>query len=598
MSDPEYDTWVASVREAADIVEVIGRQVTLKRKGKHYWGLCPFHQEQTPSFSVDAEQQLFYCFGCHVGGTVFTFLMQHGGMSFSEAVDMLATENGIPKPHRSQRDHARSQKMSRLQAIMEWSQEFFRASAQSSVRIYDGYLQQRQVDEATRERFALGYAPDSWTALRDFLMKHGIAEEEMLEAGVVVARREGRGVYDRWRHRIIFPIWNHRGQIIAFGGRAILPEQEPKYLNSPETPLFHKGQVLYGEHLARPLWRQGRRPLLVEGNFDVIACHQAGLGQAVASLGTALTEDHARSLSRHAKEVDLLYDRDTAGEEAMRRAFLILSAQGLQVNRVQLDAGKDPDEFLREKGALSLAEKVEERIPYFEAVFKDRLSRLPSLTARGKAELVDELKPLWKALTNPVEQAGYLEMVSRTLRLDQSILAQSFGVAQGFRHTSPKNRHNMERNVSKGARPSLDVYLLALLLRHPEHVALVREELPDWIEKYHLSDIVTHIEMGQSPAELSSLIDTMDPGLRSLLLEAITFDGPDGGIRVIKDTIKVIRRREDYRHWQSLIERLRQGENTEALREEIRMVQGRLAQGQNTGMGTPFPFAGIIGKEG
>ncbi len=598
MPDPEYDGWVSAVRESADIVEVIGRSVGLKRKGKHYWGLCPFHQEKTPSFSVDSEQQLFYCFGCHVGGTVFTFLMQHDGLSFSDAADMLAAEAGIPRPHKSDRDQERSRHFSRLQAIMEWSQEFFVESARTHLAAYDGYLGQRQVDQATRERFGLGFAPDSWTALTEFLTKHGITEGEMLEAGVVVSRREGRGVYDRWRNRIIFPIWNHRGQIIAFGGRATAPEQEPKYLNSPETPLFHKGNVLYGEHFARPLWRQGRRPLLVEGNFDVIACHQAGLGQAVASLGTALTADHARSLSRQAKEVDLLYDRDSAGEEAMRRAFLILSAEGLQVNRIRLDAGKDPDEFLKEKGPLSLAEKVDERIPYFEAVFKERLSHSGIQTARGKAELVEELKPLWNALTNPVEQAGYLEMVSRTLRLDQSILAQSFGVAQGFKHTSPKNRHNMERTVSKGARPSHDVYLLALLIRHPEHVDEVRRELPDWIEKRGLGDVVARIEEGQSPAEISSQIDTMEPGLRSLVLEALTFDGPDGGMRVIKDTVKVIQRREDYVHWQSLIERLRRGESTAQLLEEIQQVQSRIAQDQATGMATAFPFAGIIGKEG
>lgn len=598
MPDPEYDGWVSAVRESADIVEVIGRSVGLKRKGKHYWGLCPFHQEKTPSFSVDAEQQLFYCFGCHVGGTVFTFLMQHDGLSFSDAADMLAAEAGIPRPHKSDRDQERSRHFSRLQAIMEWSQEFFVESARTHLSAYDGYLGQRQVDQATRERFGLGFAPDSWTALTEFLTKHGITEGEMLEAGVVVSRREGRGVYDRWRNRIIFPIWNHRGQVIAFGGRATAPEQEPKYLNSPETPLFHKGNVLYGEHFARPLWRQGRRPLLVEGNFDVIACHQAGLGQAVASLGTALTADHARSLSRQAKEVDLLYDRDSAGEEAMRRAFLILSAEGLQVNRIRLDAGKDPDEFLKEKGPLSLAEKVGERIPYFEAVFKERLSHSGIQTARGKAELVEELKPLWNALTNPVEQAGYLEMVSRTLRLDQNILAQSFGVAQGFKHTSPKNRHNMERTVSKGARPSHDVYLLALLVRHPEHVDEVRRELPDWIEKRGLGDVVARVAEGQSPAEISSQIDTMEPGLRSLVLEALTFDGPDGGMRVIKDTVKVIQRREDYVHWQSLIERLRRGESTAQLLEEIQQVQSRIAQDQATGMATAFPFAGIIGKEG
>ncbi len=596
MADPEYDSWINTVRESADIVDVIGRTVSLKRKGKHYWGLCPFHQERTPSFSVDSEQQLFYCFGCHVGGTVFTYLMQHDGLSFSEAADLVAAEVGMPRPQKDDKDTHKARHFSQLQAIMEWSQQFYLEQAAASP-VFEAYMHKRRVDPEAQRRFGLGFAPDSWTGLADYLKKHGSSEDDMLESGVVVARKEGRGVFDRWRNRLMFPIWNHRGQVIGFGGRAVAPDQEPKYLNSPETPLFHKSRVLYGEHLARPLWRQGRRPLLVEGNFDVIACHQAGLGQAVASLGTALTADHARLLARHGKEVDLLYDSDAAGQDAMRRAFLILSAEGLQVNRVSLNAGKDPDEFLQEKGASSLAENVARRIPYFEAVFKERAGQPEYQSARGKALLVEEIKPLWMALGNVVEQAGYLELVSRTLRLDQSILAQSFGIKQGARHISSKNRHNMERAVSKRVRPSHDVYLLALLFQHPEAASRVMEVLPEWVQRNGLADVLRKLEMGLLARDVTSDVDAMDPDLRALVLEALTLEGPDGGIRVIEDTVKVIQRQEDDAQWQALIERLRRGENTPELLEEIQRFQSALSRDQ-MGQGSWVPLTGRIGKEG
>lgn len=222
MLDSTYEAWVNAVRDAADIVDVIGRYVSLKQKGKNFWGLCPFHQEKTPSFSVDPQQQLFYCFGCHTGGTVYTFLMEHDGLSFNEAVDMLATEVGIPRPQKSENTEV-TRHFSRLQAVMEWTQEFFQISANQYAEIFLGYLASRQVSEAARKRFELGYAPKSWNALTQFLSKHGITDAEMLEAGVAVSRQENQGIYDRWRHRIMFPIWNHRGQLIAFGAVQLSP---------------------------------------------------------------------------------------------------------------------------------------------------------------------------------------------------------------------------------------------------------------------------------------------------------------------------------------------------------------------------------------
>lgn len=597
MMDSTYEAWVNAVRDAADIVDVIGRYVSLKQKGKNFWGLCPFHQEKTPSFSVDPQQQLFYCFGCHEGGTVYTFLMDHEGLSFNEAVDLLAAEVGIPRVQDKEDKTDMTRRFSRLQAVMEWTQEFFQINTKQYSDVFNGYMASRHVNQDMQQYFSLGYAPKSWNALIQFLSRHGITEAEMVDAGVAVSRSEGQGIYDRWRHRIMFPIWNHRGQLIAFGGRAIDGGQEPKYLNSSDTPLFHKSTVLYGEHLARKFWRQGRRPLLVEGYFDVIACHRAGLGQAVATLGTSLSKEHARALARYGKEVDLLYDADQAGQDAMKRAFMILSGEGIHVNRVTLGRGKDPDEFLQEEGLSALAESVERRIPYFEAILRELLNEPHWHTARGKADLVDVLKPLWSTLSNPVEKAGYLELMSRLLQVDQNILAQSFGFKQVSEHISLKNRHNMERIISKVRRPSYDVYLLAFLIRHPEYVGKVREVLPEWIKEHDLTQVLDYLEHAQPIAEITRQIDVMERDQRRLVLEALAFDGPDGGSRAFEDILYAIARQRDNVRWKALIDRLKQGENSPELIREIQALQVRLTQDQLNRASDPWDVV-RIGKEG
>ena len=292
MAYESRQAWIDAVRQSVDIVEVVGRHVALKRKGRHWWGICPFHAEKTPSFSVDAQQQLFYCFGCHEGGTVFTFLMRLEGREFLDVVESLGEAAGIARM--DQEDH---DPYGRLRAVLEWSHEYFHESfRRHAEHLYD-YLDGRGVDRPMVDRFQLGFAPDSWHGLTDLLRRRGVAVEDMVQAGVVVRRDDG-GAYDRWRNRLMFPIWDKDGRIVAFGGRALNPGQDPKYINSPQTPLFHKGRLLYGGHLARPSWRKGERALIVEGYFDVVACHQAGLTQAVGQLGTALTDDHARFLVR------------------------------------------------------------------------------------------------------------------------------------------------------------------------------------------------------------------------------------------------------------------------------------------------------------
>ncbi|NMP21069.1 DNA primase [Sulfobacillus harzensis] len=567
--------WIDSVRQAVDIVAVVGRHVSLKKKGRHWWGLCPFHAEKTPSFSVDAEQQLYYCFGCHQGGTVFTFLMHVEGREFRHVVESLAEEAGIPIPSDGQ---APRDPYQRLRAVLEWTQEYFRENFGRHANVVKPYLQQRGTDAASVEKFQLGYAPDGWQGLIDRLKRRGVGLDEMVEAGVAVSRDQG-GAYDRWRGRLMFPIWDNEGRVVAFGGRALGEGQQPKYLNSPETPLFHKGQLLYAGHLARPLWRKGKAALIVEGYFDVLACHQAGLGQAVAALGTALTDVHARYLARYCDEVDLLLDGDAAGQEAMRRAYLILAGAGLRVNRIVLPDGvKDPGEFIVRGGSKALLEAYQQKVPYVEAEIQ-RIGRMPGLMSpRGRAEAVKGLKPLVQAVKDPVEQAGYVELIARTLRVQPRILSQSLGVVQEVQHTIGKNRHNMEVTAFvKRSVPPLEVRLLLALKNHPDQIERVKRALPEWAQDPAIQFLLAVLQAGDAEGVAW---DRADSRAESLWVAMGQYHEPDGGIPAIDDLVEAFERRETERRWQGLQERARQGDTSPELMEEIRRLSGRIAQMQ------------------
>lgn len=578
MAKEQYEAWVAAVREATDIVDVIGRYVALKRKGRNYWGLCPFHREKTPSFSVDPEQKLFYCFGCHTGGTVFTFLVQHEGREFREVVEALAKDAGIPPMDRDE-DNPQRQEEKRLRSVLEWTLEYFLVHARESMA-FAAYLDQRQIAATLRERFQLGYAPDQWEGLVQYLSRHGVAPEEMEHAGVVVRRRQGSGVVDRWRDRVMLPIWDSQGRLVGFGGRSLTKDQEPKYLNSPETALFRKSNLLYGSHWARGQWKRGERPLIVEGYFDVIACHQAGQVEAVATLGTSLTQWHTRYLARFHQEVDLLYDQDAAGQEAMERAFVILSAAGLKVNVVVLPNGvKDPDECVTVLGADALNTSIRGRLAYLTYRINQAAADPEIGTPRGKALVIERFKPLWKVVGDPVEQMGYLEQMAQRLRVNPSILAQSFGVWQDVRHTFGKNRHNMERTAQVPSHlASHAVRLLALLLRHPDQVPLVMDELREWIKEQGLETVLEDVAQGRAARDTARWIELLDPSVRTTVMEAVNYQGPDGGTLEIKDYISAITRQRQLQRWNRLKERVYQeGSMAPEVLEEVRIEQHRLS---------------------
>jgi DNA primase len=344
---------IEEVRLRTDIVEVISEYVGLQRKGKSYWGLCPFHSEKTPSFTVTPEKQMFYCFGCNVGGNIFSFVMKKENWSFVESVHNLARRYGVslPKKEQSPREREENRLRRRFEEINEWAASYFHDLL---LRLPEGepgrvYFAKRGVDLDTMQSFRLGYAPDRWDGLLGYMQELGVRPHELAEAGLAVEKetlsKDGQQYYDRFRNRVLFSILDRRKQPIAFGGR-VLDDSIPKYLNSPESIFFNKGHHLYGMHRAHQGIREEGYALLVEGYMDVIALQNAGFPNAVASLGTALTKEQAKLLRRYALRVVLLYDSDGAGIQAAFRGGEILRDAGIRVDVLTLTGAKDPDEIL------------------------------------------------------------------------------------------------------------------------------------------------------------------------------------------------------------------------------------------------------------
>jgi DNA primase len=361
---PIPDEKVEEVRTAADLVEVAEDYVQLKQSGSRYMGLCPFHNEDTPSFSVDPDQNLYYCFGCGAGGDVFKFVQEIEGVGFLESVRILAERYGIPLPEEDGTPEAANERESILHALRFAARFFYRQLTQTDRgrRALD-YLRRRGFAPQTIKRFGLGFAPNEWDALLTAAQEEQLDPETLEKAGLVIERNDGSGHYDRYRGRIIFPIFSHIGKVLAFAGRILDPDDErdqPKYINSPETEVYHKKEVLYGLHQAKQSIRKTDEALLVEGYTDVISLSQAGVQNVVASSGTALTEQQVATLDRYATRALMLYDADEAGERAAMRGLERVLGEGMGAYAVELPDGYDPDEYVQEHGGDAFKEYVAE----------------------------------------------------------------------------------------------------------------------------------------------------------------------------------------------------------------------------------------------
>ncbi|MEW5762729.1 MAG: DNA primase [Bacillota bacterium] len=545
---------VAEVGARIDLVHLVAEYMHLEKRGRNYVGLCPFHQEKTPSFTVTPEKQLFYCFGCGVGGNAFKFLMLKENISFPEAVRRLAARVGITVPVGPDPESGEKERIRRAHLL---ASRFYRdvllnhPAAAEARRYLDG----RGISPELQERFGLGYAPPQWDALINYLQKQGYAPGELVAWGL--AAQGDRGVYDRFRGRIIFPIADARGRVVGFGGRVLDSGREkaaahgPKYLNSPETVLFNKSSVLYGLHLARESIRERGYAVLVEGYIDVITAHRYGVTNAVAPLGTSLTREQGRLLMGYAMDAVIAFDADVAGVAATIRGLDLLQELGCRVKVVTLPQGTDPDEFLRREGPEAWEALVAGAVPLIEYKLAGFLSGRRCSTAAEKLAALRHVLPNLKVLRSAVEREEGIRTVERMLSLSWETIhgeLKKFVANQSnVRPNSDKIANKIHNIVIKERRnvEHIEAGLLRLLLEDAGLLPEIRAELGDTFFRHpgYQRILDTIIRLGNdvlSPATLSNYLGEEEQNLLSALLAG---EPPPGDRkRMAQDYIAALKR--------------------------------------------------------
>jgi DNA primase len=465
-------TFIDDLRRQADIVRVIQDYVSLKKKGANWMACCPFHQEKTPSFSVNPAKDIFYCFGCGKGGSVFNFVMEIERVTFPEAVKIVAEKAHVPLPVmvEDKKFEARRKEADEIIELNSWALEWWEAQleqAGTDARAARDYLAGRGISDETRKAFRLGYAPDRWDALSAYLKERGAAQAQIERSGLVVKKDTG-GSYDRFRGRVIFPVLDAQGRAVAFGGRTMSPEGEPKYLNSPETAAYTKGRHLYGLHQTRDEIRRRKFVILVEGYLDLIIPYQAGVRNMVASLGTALTAEQAKLLGRFARKVVINYDGDRAGVQAAKRAVETLLAEDFEIKVLILPDGADPDEFIRQSGVEAYHERRGKALPHLQFVLDQALRDRNLHRPAEKAAAVEEVLPYVRAVRNGIQKREYFDIAMDALRVEEATLRKELWqtIKTGANADAAAIRQRVVR--AAGAQPTVAEQKLLELLIHDE----------------------------------------------------------------------------------------------------------------------------------
>jgi DNA primase len=443
--------FIEELKQRADIVEVIQQYVSLKKSGAEYKGLCPFHNEKTPSFSVNRDKGFFHCHGCHAGGSVFKFIELHERIGFVDAVKLLAQKFGLALPELENSDEQRASAAEREtllkvhEVAAKWFQEQLASAAGARIR---KYIADRGISTATSDAQGLGFAPPGREGLKEALTKQGFSPGTLLKAGLVVQRDDGQTI-DRFRNRLMIPIGRDTGSIIAFGGRALEKDQQPKYLNSPETPIYSKSRTLYGLHLAKTAIRERGFVILVEGYFDFGQVYQAGF-PVVASCGTALTTQQAQQLRRFVSKVVLSYDPDAAGQGAAARSSELLVAEGFEVNVATLPAGADPDTFIQKNGGPAYGERLKQSRPYLDYLL-DRSAAGHNLNSdEGRVKFLTEMLPVAARIPEAAMRDRFGDRLAFKARVtDEVVRAQIRKAAVQKQTAAPTRLSSSFGNVTK-----------------------------------------------------------------------------------------------------------------------------------------------------
>ena len=485
---------VSEIKNTADIVDVVSEVVHLKRSGKNYLGLCPFHTEKTPSFTVSPEKQIFYCFGCATGGNVFSFIMKNDGISFPDAAGMLARRYGIDIPTQamSPEQKRRISERENLLAINREAMVFFRQELLDGVsgKRAMAYLKKRGMDREVLDSFNLGYAPEGWDNLVNLFSKKKISHALVEKSGLIVSRKNKSGFYDRFRDRIIFPIFDLSMQVIGFGGR-VLDDSMPKYLNSPETPVYNKRRSLYGMHKAKKKCRESGTVYIVEGYFDLLSLHQHGIENAVATLGTSLTTEHVGLLKGYADRVVLVFDSDDAGIKAAFRSIGIFMREEVDASIIVLPAGYDPDSYLFEFGYESFvnaASKAQEIMSFLI----DSAVKKHGLSIEGKIRVISELKGPLASINDNMKRSLYIKELAERVNIDEVAVLEKIREISAQKNKGAKGAKWSNYDDHRGSRKTgfqdkvqgkalngkwgrLERQIIAMMLQFPQIIPEITE---------------------------------------------------------------------------------------------------------------------------
>lgn len=557
---------VSEIRDRSSILEVVSDYVSLKKAGKNYRGLCPFHSEKTPSFMVNEGKQIFHCFGCGEGGDVFTFLMKAGHFSFPQAVEELAERYGVRLPRRefSPTQKKEIAKKDLLFQINQTASDYFHDLLARRREGEEGrkYLSQRGIEKEIIEEHRLGFSLDRWDGLVQHLRERKVSLEMARELGLILPKKK-EGWYDAFRGRIIFPIFDLHHRVIGFGGR-VIREGQPKYINSQESSIYHKGEVLYGLHVAKQYAPEKDCVIIVEGYFDLLTLHQYGMKHSIATLGTALTTQHIRTLKRYTKNLITVFDADRAGVQATLRSLPLFLEEEVMGKTVVLPKGEDPDEFLRKGNLGDFEKRVAGAVPLIEFFFGWLMKTYDVKSIDGKIKVAKEGVALIRKISETIRRNYYIKVLAERLDLQESLLYEML-------RSSPKDRSKTEEDVKKRFMekkfPKSEEMVVRLMVHHPELIPIVSEEgILREFESPILQKMAEGLEVfyqKKGRLDLTEALGCLEEDLKGRLCEfAFQENGLEGENRekILRDCLHKIRKKRLEKDEEELLQRIREAE--------------------------------------
>jgi DNA primase len=572
---------VSEIRDRSSILEVVSDYVTLKKAGKNHRGLCPFHSEKTPSFMVNEEKQIFHCFGCGEGGDVFTFLMKVGHFSFPQAVEELAKRYGVKLPSRELSTSQKKEMAKRevLSQINQIASEYFHDLLTKRREGEEGrrYLSQRGIDQEVIAEHRLGYSTDRWDGLVQYLQEKKVSLEMAWELGLIFPKKR-EGWYDAFRGRILFPIFDLHQRVVGFGGR-VIREGQPKYLNSPESSIYHKGEVLYGLQVAKRYATEKDSVIIVEGYFDLLTLHQYGWKNSVATLGTALTTQHIRILKRYTKNLITLFDADQAGVQATLRSLPLFLEEEVTGKMIALPKGEDPDGFLRKGNLEEFGKKVEQALPLVDFFFERLMKTTDLKSIEGKVKVAKEGMALLGKIPDKIRRNFYIKALAERLDIQESFLYELL-------RSSPKELSKAGEDLRKSPMdktfPKSEEMVVRLMVQHPEFIlTLSKEGIFKEFENpilQKMAEALGDLYQRKGRLDLPEALANFEEELKGRLCEfAFQESGLEGGDRekILQDCIQKIREKRLKKERSELLKRIKEAEKQQEGKRLVPLLKER-----------------------